>query len=78
MESERYAAGIKEARRKIALGVADGLAYAEIARRLENIARFVDFVGESMIRAAEQTREVLCTKPETTSGTTPTPSSDRG
>jgi len=41
------------------------------AARLENIARFVDFVGESMIRAAEQAREVLYTKPETTSdGTT--------
>ncbi|MFE5815818.1 helix-turn-helix domain-containing protein [Streptomyces sp. NPDC056479] len=31
------------------------------AVRLENIARFVDFVGESMIRAAEQAREVLFT-----------------
>ncbi|MFF4491446.1 helix-turn-helix domain-containing protein [Streptomyces sp. NPDC001544] len=38
------------------------------AVRLENIARFVDFVGESMIRAAEQAREVLYTKAETTSG----------
>ncbi|MFI6644700.1 helix-turn-helix domain-containing protein [Streptomyces sp. NPDC050504] len=34
------------------------------AVRLENIARFVDFVGESIIRAAEQAREVLYTKPE--------------
>ncbi|MFD4630706.1 helix-turn-helix domain-containing protein [Streptomyces sp. NPDC058284] len=33
------------------------------AVRLENIARFVDFVGESMLRAAEQAREVLYTKP---------------
>ncbi|MGW1026221.1 helix-turn-helix domain-containing protein [Streptomyces sp. NPDC002577] len=48
------------------------------AVRLENIARFVDFVGESMIRAAEQARDVLYTKPETTSGGTATPSSDRG
>nr|WP_203614998.1 helix-turn-helix domain-containing protein [Streptomyces sp. SID13726] len=31
------------------------------AVRLENIARFVDFVAESMIRAAEQAREVLYT-----------------
>ncbi|MFJ8463640.1 helix-turn-helix domain-containing protein [Streptomyces swartbergensis] len=44
------------------------------ATRLENIARFVDFVAESLIRAAEQAREVLHTKPETTSGDT----ADRG
>ncbi|MEU6576596.1 helix-turn-helix domain-containing protein [Streptomyces sp. NPDC046805] len=43
------------------------------AIRLENIARFVDFVGESMIRAAEQAREVLCTRPETTSDGTAKP-----
>jgi DNA-binding transcriptional ArsR family regulator len=40
------------------------------ATRLENIARFVDFVAESLIRAAEQAREVLHSKPETTSGGT--------
>ncbi|MBO0918756.1 helix-turn-helix domain-containing protein [Streptomyces laculatispora] len=33
--------------------------------RLENIARFLDFVAESTIRSAEQAREVLHTKPET-------------
>ncbi|WP_406436335.1 helix-turn-helix domain-containing protein [Streptomyces sp. NBC_00631] len=33
------------------------------AVRLENIARFVDFVGESMARAAEQARDVLYAKP---------------
>ncbi|MCX4237225.1 GbsR/MarR family transcriptional regulator [Streptomyces ortus] len=33
------------------------------AARLEGIARFVDFVGEGMIRAAEQAREVLYTRP---------------
>ncbi|MFE2721286.1 MarR family transcriptional regulator [Kitasatospora sp. NPDC059327] len=33
------------------------------AVRLEGIARFVDFVGESMARAAEQAREILSTKP---------------
>ncbi|WUI51943.1 MarR family transcriptional regulator [Streptomyces sp. NBC_00414] len=38
------------------------------AARLEGIARFVDFVGEGMVRAAEQAREVLYTKPETTTG----------
>ncbi|MFI5528872.1 helix-turn-helix domain-containing protein [Kitasatospora sp. NPDC051853] len=32
--------------------------------RLENIARFVDFVSESIVRAAEQAREILHTKPE--------------
>jgi DNA-binding transcriptional ArsR family regulator len=50
------------------------------AIRLENIARFVDFVGESLIRAAEQAREVLYTKPEATSGDSGTaaPSPDRG
>ncbi|HUN34867.1 MAG TPA: helix-turn-helix domain-containing protein [Trebonia sp.] len=36
------------------------------AARLENIARFVDFVSESMARAAQQAREVLYTKPEHT------------
>ncbi|WP_406862565.1 helix-turn-helix domain-containing protein [Streptomyces sp. HUAS MG47] len=34
------------------------------AARLENIARFLDFVAESIIRAAEQARDVLHTKPE--------------
>ena len=38
------------------------------AVRLENIARFVDFVSESIARAADQAREILHTKPETTSG----------
>lgn len=32
------------------------------AARLENIARFLDFVGESITRAAEQAREVLYTE----------------
>jgi DNA-binding transcriptional regulator GbsR (MarR family) len=36
------------------------------ATRLENIARFLDFVGESITRAAEQARDVLTTKPEAT------------
>jgi len=43
------------------------------AARLENIARFVAFISESISRAAEQAREVLHTKPETTSR-----SSDQG
>ncbi|GAA0700300.1 helix-turn-helix domain-containing protein [Kitasatospora atroaurantiaca] len=37
------------------------------AARLENIARFVDFVAENMVRAAEQARDILYTKPETAS-----------
>jgi predicted transcriptional regulator len=37
------------------------------AVRLENIARFVDFVSESIARAADQAREILHTKPETAS-----------
>ena len=37
------------------------------AARLENIARFLDFVGENITRAAEQAREVLYTKAEATS-----------
>jgi DNA-binding transcriptional regulator GbsR (MarR family) len=40
------------------------------ATRLENIARFLDFVSESITRAADQAREVLHTKPETTSDST--------
>ncbi|MFD3912610.1 helix-turn-helix domain-containing protein [Streptomyces sp. NPDC058603] len=35
------------------------------AARLENIARFSDFISESILRAAEQVREVLHTKPGT-------------
>ncbi|MFF1307058.1 helix-turn-helix domain-containing protein [Streptomyces sp. NPDC058307] len=37
------------------------------AARLENIARFLDFVSESLTRAADQAREVLHTRPETPS-----------
>ncbi|MEU1308956.1 helix-turn-helix domain-containing protein [Streptomyces cinnamoneus] len=47
------------------------------AVRLENIARFVDFVGESITRAAEQARDVLYAKTETTPDDTATPGSDR-
>ncbi|CAM5501592.1 hypothetical protein SVIOM342S_08759 [Streptomyces violaceorubidus] len=35
------------------------------AARLENIARFVDFVSESIARAADQAREILHTRPGT-------------
>lgn len=40
--------------------------------RLENVARFLDFVSESTARAAEQARDILRTKPGTASGS-PTP-----
>ncbi|MFD2792195.1 helix-turn-helix domain-containing protein [Promicromonospora vindobonensis] len=42
------------------------------AVRLENIARFMDFISESIDRAAEQAREILHTKPG------PTPGGDTG
>ncbi|MGW1376098.1 helix-turn-helix domain-containing protein [Streptomyces sp. NPDC002446] len=48
------------------------------AARLEGVARFLDFVNESMTRAAEQARGVLHPKAEATSGGTATPRSDRG
>lgn len=35
------------------------------ATRLDSIARFLDFVSESIARAAEQARDILHTKPET-------------
>ena len=45
--------------------------------RLENAARFLDFVSESLNRAVEQARDVLYTKPETPpAGAEPDP--DRG
>ena len=37
----------------------------QAAVRLENIARFSDFISESMLRAAEQVRDILTTSPET-------------
>ncbi|OKK14759.1 MarR family transcriptional regulator [Streptomyces sp. CB00455] len=40
------------------------------AVRLENIARFLDFVSESIARAAEQAREILHTKAAPPSGDT--------
>jgi len=48
------------------------------AARLENVARFVDFVGESIMRAAEQARELLKTNTEAASGAAATSRSDRG
>ncbi|MGP3638482.1 helix-turn-helix domain-containing protein [Streptomyces sp. 24-1644] len=40
------------------------------AVRLENAARFLDFVSESIARAANQAREILHTKPEAPSDST--------
>jgi hypothetical protein len=53
---------------------------SQAAARLENIARFSDFISESILRAAEQVREVLYTKPETRDDTRDTTAagSDRG
>lgn len=48
------------------------------ATRLENVARFLDFVSESLTRAAEQAREILYTRTETTSDGTAEPGSDHG
>ncbi|MFI1941198.1 helix-turn-helix domain-containing protein [Streptomyces purpureus] len=46
--------------------------------RLENIARFLDFVSESIVRAAEQARDILSSPPRTTSDATAGPAPDRG
>ncbi|MDT0318215.1 GbsR/MarR family transcriptional regulator [Streptomyces millisiae] len=46
------------------------------AVRLENIARFVDFIGESITRAAEQARDILYATPATPSDGAATPGPD--
>jgi DNA-binding transcriptional regulator GbsR (MarR family) len=48
------------------------------ATRLENIARFVDFVSESITRSAEQAREVLHIKAEAPSNDIVQPGQDHG
>ncbi|GGY04689.1 helix-turn-helix domain-containing protein [Streptomyces djakartensis] len=45
------------------------------AHRLENIARFLDYVSESITRAMEQARDILHTKPEP--NLEPEPASER-
>ncbi|MFF3417456.1 helix-turn-helix domain-containing protein [Streptomyces sp. NPDC002698] len=52
---------VKTARQGVAVLGRDTLA----AARLENVARFLDFISESITRAAEQAREVLHTSPRT-------------
>ncbi|MER5258205.1 MULTISPECIES: helix-turn-helix domain-containing protein [unclassified Streptomyces] len=47
------------------------------AGRLENVARFLDFVSEGIARAAEQAREILHTTGEPTAGGTAEPGPDR-
>ncbi|MGW5578491.1 helix-turn-helix domain-containing protein [Micromonospora chokoriensis] len=48
------------------------------AARLENIARFLDFISESIIRAAEQARDVLHTRPGTAAGNSAQPRPGQG
>ncbi|MEU7413456.1 helix-turn-helix domain-containing protein [Streptomyces sp. NPDC042638] len=48
------------------------------ATRLENAARFLDFVSENLIRAAEQGREVLYTRTATAPGHASHPSPEDG
>jgi hypothetical protein len=48
------------------------------ATRMENIGRFLDFVSESLTRAADQAREVLHTTPGPTSNDTAQPHADHG
>ncbi|MFC8424572.1 helix-turn-helix domain-containing protein [Streptomyces sp. NPDC057236] len=48
------------------------------AVRLENAARFLDFVSETMIRAAEQAREILFAKPGAAPDDTAGPDPDHG
>jgi predicted transcriptional regulator len=62
MASARSTAHVAETARQ---GVGVLGAGTPAATRLENMARFLDFVSESIVRAADQAREVLHTKPET-------------
>jgi DNA-binding transcriptional ArsR family regulator len=61
--SARSSAELVEAARQGVAILGPGTPAAE---RLENIARFLDFVSESTARAAEQARAILHTKPEST------------
>lgn len=62
MASARSTAHVAETARQ---GVGVLGAGTPAATRLENMARFLDFVSESIVRAADQAREVLHTKPGT-------------
>lgn len=60
MASARATAHLGEVARQGVVVLGSG---TPAAARLENIARFVDFVSESIARAADQAREILHTKP---------------
>ncbi|MFI8363846.1 MarR family transcriptional regulator [Streptomyces sp. NPDC085612] len=68
MASARSTATLAETARQ---GVGVLGPHTPAADRLENIARFVDFVSESISRAADQAREVLHTKPAPEDDRTP-------
>jgi DNA-binding transcriptional ArsR family regulator len=67
MASARSTAQIVEIARQ---GVGVLVPGTPAATRLENVARFLDFVSESIARAAEQAREVLHSRPGTASDDT--------
>ncbi|WBO69734.1 GbsR/MarR family transcriptional regulator [Streptomyces camelliae] len=73
MASVRSTAQVAETARQ---GIDILVAGTPAATRLENIARFLDFVSESLARAADQAREVLHTKPATTPDDTDRPHPD--
>jgi DNA-binding transcriptional regulator GbsR (MarR family) len=75
MASARSTAQIVETARQ---GVGVLVPGTPAATRMENIARFLSFVSESIARAAEQAREILHTKPETPSDDTAQPGPDHG
>jgi DNA-binding transcriptional regulator GbsR (MarR family) len=75
MTSARSIAHIVETARQ---GVHVLVSGTPAATRLENIARFLDFVSESTARAAEQAREILRTKPEAALGGSSEPGTERG
>ncbi|MCG5449227.1 MULTISPECIES: helix-turn-helix domain-containing protein [Micromonospora] len=58
-------------------GVALLGAHTPAAARLENIARFLDFISESITRAAEQAREVLRSRPSSATSDVPPTHSDQ-
>nr|BFD87443.1 helix-turn-helix domain-containing protein [Streptomyces sp. Xyl84] len=64
MASVRSTARVAETARQ---GVAVLVPGTPSAVRMENIARFLDYVSESLARAADQARDILHTKPATTS-----------
>ncbi|MCL8014361.1 helix-turn-helix domain-containing protein [Streptomyces sp. AS02] len=73
MASSRAIAQLVETARQ---GVRVFVSGTPAATRLENIARFLDFVSESTARAAEQAREILRMRPDTASGGTAQPRRD--